>query len=198
VELNCCTAGRPYEAQVNAGANSVSISDLLSFIIAPSGLWFLFVNIPLRSREKERNMMKRFLMALGALRIGLIVAPGHGYAQGTDIGKLEYRDSCASCHGEDGQGKGPVAGFLKQTVPDLTVLAKNNAGVFPFGRVYDVIDGRQAVAAHGPRDMQVWGSEYREEGEKRSGGYATPQELSSYARGRIIALIGYIYTLQTK
>ena len=142
--------------------------------------------------------MKQFWMALSAFSISLIVAPGYGYAQATDIGKSDYRDSCASCHGEDGKGNGPVAGFLKQKVPDLTILVKNNAGVFPFARVYDVIDGRQAVAAHGPRDMQVWGKEYREEGANRSGGYALPAELSSYARGRIIALIGYISSLQGK
>ena len=143
-------------------------------------------------------MMKRLWIGLGALGVCLIVSPVSGYAQGADIGKQDYMDSCASCHGEDGKGNGPVAGFLKQKVPDLTILAKNNAGVFPFARVYDVIDGRQAVAAHGPRDMQVWGKEYREEGANRSGGYALPAELSSYARGRIIALIGYISSLQGK
>jgi mono/diheme cytochrome c family protein len=147
---------------------------------------------------KEKNMMKRLWIGLGALGVCLIVSPVSGYAQGADIGKQDYMDSCASCHGEDGKGNGPVAGFLKQKVPDLTMLAKNSAGVFPFARVYDVIDGRQAVAAHGPRDMQVWGNEYRGEGAKHSGGYATPQELGSYARGRIIALIGYIYSLQAK
>jgi mono/diheme cytochrome c family protein len=143
-------------------------------------------------------MQTRLILGVFALGVGLIIAPGYGNAQGVDIGKQEYIDSCASCHGEDGKGHGPVAGFLKQKVPDLTVLAKNSGGVFPFARVYDVIDGRQAVAAHGPRDMQVWGQEYREEGEKHGGGYATPQELTSFARGKIIALIGYIASLQGK
>jgi len=143
-------------------------------------------------------MLLRLSIGIPALAIGSILNWTPVHAQGVDIGKQEYIDSCASCHGEDGKGHGPVAGFLKQNVPDLTVLAKNSAGVFPFARVYDVIDGRQAVAAHGPRDMQVWGSEFREEGAKRSGPYATPQEISSYARGRVIALIGYIASLQGK
>ena len=143
-------------------------------------------------------MMKRLWIGLGALGVCLIVSPVSGYAQGADIGKQEYINSCADCHGENGKGNGPVAEYLKPKAPDLTALAKNNAGVFPFAQIYDVIDGRQAVAIHGPRDMLIWGNEYREEGAKRSGGYATPQELGSYARGRIIALIGYIYTLQAK
>ena len=143
--------------------------------------------------------MKQLWIGTAVLAATLFAVPVLGNAQQTaDIGKQEYINSCASCHGEDGKGGGPVAAFLKQKVPDLTVLAKNNAGVFPFARVYDVIDGRQAVAVHGPRDMQVWGMEYREQGAQVSRYEATPGEISSYARGRIIALIGYIYTLQAK
>ena len=141
--------------------------------------------------------MKRLWIGLGALSVCLIVSPVSGYAQGADIGKQEYVDTCAACHGTDAKGTGPVAAYLKQKTPDLTMIAKNNA-VFPFARVYDVIDGRQVVAAHGPRDMPVWGRYYRDEGIRASGGYATAQEISSSARGRIIALIGYIYTLQAK
>ena len=44
---------------------------------------------------------------------------------------------------------------------DLTRLAEDNNGVFPFARVYDVIDGRFEVATHGTRDMPVWGEVYR-------------------------------------
>jgi mono/diheme cytochrome c family protein len=142
--------------------------------------------------------MKKLCLGAAVLGAALIGAPVLGYAQGADIGKQEYINSCASCHGEDGKGSGPVAISLKQKPPDLTMLTKNSAGVFPFARVYDVIDGRQAVAVHGPRDMPVWGGEYREEGAKASRYETTRGELSSYARGRIIALIGYIYTLQAK
>ena len=136
----------------------------------------------------------------GATLIGvaLVGAPVLSYAQGPDIGKQEYMFSCADCHGVDGKGNGPVAEYMKPKVPDLTVLAKHSGDVFPFARVYDVIDGRQVVEAHGPRDMLIWGNEFSREGENRSGGYAMPQELNSYARGKIIALIGYIYSLQTK
>ncbi len=143
-------------------------------------------------------MWVRLFAAAAALAVASIAAPGHGYAQGADIGKAEYMDRCASCHGEDGKGAGPVAKLLTVKVPDLAVLAKNNAGVFPFAKLYDVIDGREAVAAHGPRNMQVWGTFYEGEAERASGGYATSQEHDSYTRGKIIALIGYIYMLQAK
>jgi mono/diheme cytochrome c family protein len=142
--------------------------------------------------------MMRLCVGTAVLAAGLVVAPLYGYAQGADIGKQEYLSKCASCHGRDAKGDGPVAGSLKQKVADLTMLAKNSGGVFPFARIYDVIDGREAVAAHGPRDMPVWGEEYSVEGASVSAGTATSPELNSYARGRIVALIGYIYTLQAK
>jgi len=61
--------------------------------------------------------------------------------------------------------------------------SQNNRSPIPFAKVYDVIDGREAVAVHGPRDMQVWGNEYWREGAVVSYGNATPEELSSFARG---------------
>ena len=151
-------------------------------------------------------MMKRSWLGAAALGTGLIVFPMSSYAQATnagknvpiDIGKQEYHDSCAACHGASGKGNGPLAAILKPKVPDLTILQKNNHGVFPFARVYEVIDGRREVAAHGPRDMPVWGESFGIEAAESSAGYAVPEELSSFARGRIIACIGYIYGLQEK
>jgi hypothetical protein len=36
-------------------------------------------------------------------------------------------------------------------------LAQENQGVFPYRRVYEIIDGTSQVAGHGTRDMPVWG-----------------------------------------
>ena len=75
-----------------------------------------------------------------------------------DIGKSEYDAACAVCHGLTGKGDdGPLKSLFARPVPNLTALAKNNKGVFPFDRVYQIIDGRQEVKAHGPREMPVWG-----------------------------------------
>lgn len=78
-------------------------------------------------------------------------------AEEFDIGKWEFQSSCASCHGADGKGKGPVAEQLKVPPPDLTVLAKKNNGVFPTNAVYETIDGLQRMPAHGSREMPIWG-----------------------------------------
>jgi mono/diheme cytochrome c family protein len=68
-----------------------------------------------------------------------------------------YRAYCASCHGKDGNGNGPMASELKATVPDLTVIAKDNGGQFPVARVRRIIIGEGMIASHGSREMPVWG-----------------------------------------
>jgi mono/diheme cytochrome c family protein len=62
-------------------------------------------------------------------------------AADVDVGKAEFQSSCASCHGTDGKGKGPVTEQLKVPPPDLTILAKSNNGVFPANAVYETIYG---------------------------------------------------------
>ena len=140
--------------------------------------------------------MKQLYMGTAVLGAALVAAPVLGHAQAEDIGKREYANRCAVCHGDGGKGDGPLSALLKIPVSDLTKIQKNNAGVFPFDRLYGVIDGREVVAAHGPREMPVWGNENAVD--LATGFRVNPKELESYVRGRIIALIGYIYTLQAK
>jgi len=68
-----------------------------------------------------------------------------------------FRAYCAPCHGLDAKGTGPAASALKAKVPDLTLLARNNRGQFPAERVRRMISGDNVVAAHGSREMPMWG-----------------------------------------
>lgn len=86
---------------------------------------------------------------IGAMLIGLSVTAVA--ADKLDIGKDEYDGSCAVCHGITGKGDGSLKLLLVKRVPDLTLLAKNNNGVFPFDRVYQTIDGRQEQDIRVPR-----------------------------------------------
>lgn len=72
-----------------------------------------------------------------------------------------YRTYCAVCHGIDGRGNGPAAAALKQALPVLTLLSKNNGGKFPFFRVSSVIQGDAGISAHGSREMPMWGDAFR-------------------------------------
>jgi mono/diheme cytochrome c family protein len=78
-------------------------------------------------------------------------------------GRGLYLRYCTSCHGADGKGQGPVAVSLKVPPPDLTQIAKRAGGKFDEKAVLAYIDGRRAVAAHGSREMPVWGAVFAEE-----------------------------------
>lgn len=112
-----------------------------------------------------------------------------------DFGKREFESNCASCHGVNGKGNGPITDLLKKSPPDLTMLAKNNGGVFPMERLYKVIEGGD-VAAHGTRDMPVWGRDYRIQAAEHY--MDAPYDPEAYVRARILALLEYINRLQAK
>ena len=52
-------------------------------------------------------------------------------ASAQDIAKIEYQSSCATCHGTDGKGNGPISPLLNVSPPDLTVLERKITAYFP-------------------------------------------------------------------
>jgi len=96
--------------------------------------------------------------------------------QGPDL----YHAYCASCHGPDAQGNGPAAAALSTKVPDLTTIARRNGGAFPAERVSKIIIGDETVAAHGSRDMPVWGPIFHQVEEDRDYGAIRLQNLTNY------------------
>jgi mono/diheme cytochrome c family protein len=124
---------------------------------------------------------------------------GAACAQATpDFGRMEYESSCASCHGRDGKGDGPVRPFLTKAPSDLTTLAKRSGGALPLQYVWETIDGRasKATGPHGSREMPVWGERYGEPALSKSPEAAGRAEW--YIRGRIMALIDYLNRIQVK
>ncbi len=75
-------------------------------------------------------------------------------------GERLYQRACASCHGLDARGGGPVAPALRVPPPDLTILAARHGGIFPRAYVADVVAGRVELAAHGTREMPVWSDRF--------------------------------------
>ena len=114
----------------------------------------------------------------------------------TSIGKMEFQKNCASCHGKGGKGDGPFVEFLKETPSDLTVLSKNNAGIFPQAMIYDYIRDPEKVRAHGNKEMPVWGDRYSQEIIEQFGPmYSGP---GSSVNERILELVFYLGTIQQK
>ena len=115
-------------------------------------------------------------------------------------GSGQYRTHCSQCHGMDGKGDGPMAAVLNVKPADLTMLAKNNGGVFPEERVLQSINGTGQVAGHGTKGeagktpMPVWGLAFRASSGSGSGADFTPQEVEK----KIKLIVDYIKTLQVK
>jgi mono/diheme cytochrome c family protein len=107
-----------------------------------------------------------------------------------DSGSEMFRTYCAVCHGPNGRGDGPAASALKKQPADLTQLTTKNAGKFPALRIAGYIEGNQVVAAHGTRDMPIWGKLFRSLGPTDSSDATT--------KLRIHNITNYVETLQAK
>jgi mono/diheme cytochrome c family protein len=139
----------------------------------------------------KRDLWKIALCAAAVAATSTVIA-----ADKIDIGKREYDANCAVCHGLDAKGDGFYRPYLTKSPTDLTVLAKQNGGVFPMARVYDVIDGRNVVTAHGSREMPIWGRSYSI---KAAEYYMdVPYDSDAYVRARILALAEYLNRVQAK
>ena len=120
------------------------------------------------------------------------------FAAEKDIGEREYTFKCAVCHGSSGKGDGPYVDSLREAPTDLTMLQKNNGGQFPFERVFEVIDGRANIKAHGSRDMPIWGNEYSEEAVEYFSEMYDVFNAELFVQGRILSLITYLRSIQQR
>jgi mono/diheme cytochrome c family protein len=108
-------------------------------------------------------------------------------ASAPTTGRDLFRAYCASCHGLDARGAGPVADELRSIPPDLTEYALRHGGVFPSERLRQIIEGRH-VPVHGTTEMPVWGWAFmRGRGVDGIG-----------AQARIDALVSHLESLQKR
>jgi mono/diheme cytochrome c family protein len=119
--------------------------------------------------------------------LSFAVTPLKAQTADDDLGARLYFNHCAACHGQDGEGGGPVATTMHIAMPNLRGLAMRNNGVFPSESIKAYIDGRKTPAAHGERQMPVWGDVFR--GVEQGTAERT-------ARRRIDALVKFIAMLQ--
>jgi mono/diheme cytochrome c family protein len=94
-----------------------------------------------------------------------------------------YQAYCASCHGVDGRGNGPMSSWLTTPTPDLTRIAARNGGKFPLDRVARIISGEEPVASgHGTRAMPVWGHVFSQVSRDEDLGRVRIDNLARYLR----------------
>jgi mono/diheme cytochrome c family protein len=140
------------------------------------GLMFRMFESDARVRERIENLLNY---------VESLQKPSTG---ANDPGAQAFRTYCASCHGVTGRGDGPVAAELRRVPPDLTQFSARNGGVFPSVKLTRIIDGRD-VAAHGLREMPVWGDAFM-----AMPGGLTPDEVEK----RIAAIVKFLASLQER
>lgn len=132
-------------------------------------------------------------LALVAAIVGLASAsPSIAQDVTNPVGEEAFRVSCAVCHGTTGQGDGEFADVLLVRPSNLTTLSANNDGVFPYLEVFQTVDGRATLRAHGTSLMPIWGDYFKRQGGEIAGPYGS--ELLT--RARIVALVDYVESLQ--
>ena len=147
--------------------------------------------------------MKRMLLGLALVAASSFAMAGDKV---NEAAKADYVAYCASCHGVDGTGNGPLADTLKVRPADLTVISKKNGGHFPYTMLRKTIEGRELglARAHGPREMPVWGPVFSVEpdapvpGGGGAGGWSGSfaQCVHLAARARIMNVVDYIESIQ--
>jgi mono/diheme cytochrome c family protein len=129
------------------------------------------------------------VLALGVLLVSDSVFSSSSVVANDERGRKLYLQYCASCHGVDGKGHGPVASSLSTPLPDLTQIEKKE-GNFPATRIKLIIAGEVGgteIRAHGTSDMPVWGKIFR---------HVRPDK--SAARLDVYALTLYIESIQQR
>jgi mono/diheme cytochrome c family protein len=126
----------------------------------------------------------------------LLLAPGAAAAKDPEpspilleAGRGLFRQHCSSCHGLAATGDGPVAKALRTPPADLTRIAERRGGDFPAAEITTYIDGRADVAAHGPREMPIWGQRF---------GRPISEDTTAdeVARGHLLMLVEYLRSIQ--
>jgi len=103
-------------------------------------------------------------------------------------GRDLYRIYCRNCHGESGEGDGPMVEVLEVRPADLTRLGQGPDGEFPTDDVHAAIDGRDDLLAHGSSKMPIWGLAFRE--------FDTDIDQERHIQARILQLIEYLKSIQ--
>jgi mono/diheme cytochrome c family protein len=140
----------------------------------------------------EGGTGERLQLAVFLVLILMLAFTAHTAA--AQSGKQDYEKYCADCHGSDGKGKGPSLQTIPMNPPpsDLTQLAKDNGGKFPFDEVVDTIDGRKNIPSHERLQMPFLGTTLQKPGQE-----FTP-ESNAEVKKRIEAMARYVEGLQQK
>jgi mono/diheme cytochrome c family protein len=152
------------------------------------------------AREEGFPMFEqRRIGASGTIAVAVVAAAVIGSAaalaqtapepQAVSPGREAYLQYCASCHGPDADGKGPMAEELRRPPADLTRLTERFGSPLRPREVLDRVDGRNMARAHGSSEMPVWGR-------KLASNAPRTQGTEVQTRGTLLIIIDYLASLQ--
>ena len=140
-----------------------------------------------RDTQRTWKVVAFAVISLGALIPTVIAEEEKTRNAVLDIGREEFQESCSACHGADASGRGELANKLVKPPKDLTMIAENNGGTFPFWRVFDIIAGDTKVEDHDTSQMPLFSERMRGQ---ESAGVFPPAPL------RVLALTHYLESIQ--
>ena len=128
------------------------------------------------------------------------LGPDSAQAQESHVienGRRIYSAYCEFCHGEKGQGDGPMVEHLQVQPTDLTQIQKKNTGQFPFWQLYRMIDGQddeeETIKGHGRGAMPIWGQVF-----ERQKDASDPFVQEEIIIGRLLSLVHFLESIQDK
>ncbi len=123
--------------------------------------------------------------------IALIAAGPAAAGEDLALGAATFAGACATCHGAEAKGDGPMTQVLSVDVPDLTAISARNDGTFPWLRVVHIVDGRTGLRGHGGA-MPVFGATFAGDAAVADARDGTPVIASA----RILAVVDYLASIQ--
>lgn len=145
----------------------------------------------------NRILKTQAILALALLTIalaGTAIAAAASAGQPAQVdraaavrGERTFRTYCASCHGKEARGDGPLAKDLRAAPADLTQLSAKNEGKFPFQMVTETINHGRTVRGHGTEDMPAWGDAFK-----------MTSDTEVAAQTKVEELAHYLWTIQKK
>ena len=140
------------------------------------------------------KITKLFASSITMLLVFISVGHTQELQEAITAGEKEYMRSCALCHGDNGKGNGVYASKLTVKPVNLTLLQKENNGIFPIRKIFRTIEGSDDLKLHGPSAMPVWGDRFDHE----SVLYVDERFTRTFVRGRIFELILYLEEIQVQ
>ena len=134
------------------------------------------------------------MISLRFMRICMILLPAvfsaatsaAGRESPISRGRELFLQHCAACHGAKADGHGPLADELSPRPADLRQLSKKYGNPLREDQIARFMDGRAQVAAHGSREMPVWGEEM----------WQSPKGKSTQVSDSVADIIRYLQSIQ--